>query len=341
MSVLWGALSQLKQGAQREQAVDTTVTVDLAGGQIGGAARYKSELSGYLERHVRRDVKVIGTRRRLGPAWLAVREATAVRRGRRIALNNVGFFTPGGERWTLLANALHFPVGQECAALDPGLRAAMTRQAGIVHRAARRSDVLIAPCTAMAERITATLPEVADRLVVRMHPVSPLADPRPPDDATILCPVLFAPYKQMDRRIAEWLAAVDDVLDESVRLIVTANPTEVSAALAASPRLRFVGRLSVSQTRDLWMRSRAVYFPTGIESFGCPLAEARANGRPVIARDTAQNREIAGAALCGYSLDDPDSLRHAVEAAMTTRLAPDPGPFDPDAYFDWMLGRRS
>ena len=56
-------------------------------------------------------------------------------------------------------------------------------------------------------------------------------------------------------------------------------------------------------------RSRAIYFPTGLESFGYPLAEARVSGQPAIARDTAQNREIAGPALCGYSLGDPDSLR--------------------------------
>ena len=86
-----------------------------------------------------------------------------MRRSRRIALNNVGFLTPGGERCTLLANALHFLAGAELAALDPRLRAAVSRQSGIVHSAARRSDVLVAPCTAMAERITAALPDVADR----------------------------------------------------------------------------------------------------------------------------------------------------------------------------------
>jgi glycosyltransferase involved in cell wall biosynthesis len=318
--------------------VNTTVTIDLAGGQIGGAGRYRGELSGYLERHARHDIKVIGTRRRLSAAWLAAREAIAVRRSRRIALNNVGFLTPGGERWTLLANALHFLAGPETAMLDPGRRAAMSRQAKIVHRAARRSDVLIAPCTAMAERISAALPDVADRLVVRMHPVSADAVPRSSGDTLILCPVLFAPYKHMAERIAEWLAAVDGTMDDSVRLIVTASTTEVPASLAVSPRLRFVGRLSVAQTRDLCARSQAVYFPTGLESFGCPLAEARVNGQPVIARDTTQNREIAGAALCGYTLGDLDSLRHAIEVAMTAQVAPDPGPFDPDAYFDWMLG---
>ena len=95
----------------------------------------------------------------------------------------------------------------------------------------------------MANRIKATLPEVADRVVVRMHPVSANPVPRRPGGSLILCPVLFAPYKHMTDRLAEWVRAVDHVLDESVRLIVTASPAEVPTWLAASPRLHFVGRL--------------------------------------------------------------------------------------------------
>jgi Glycosyl transferases group 1 len=327
--------------------VTIAVTIDLAGGQLGGAARYRDELYDYLERRDRHDVKVIGAGRQLNPAWLAAREATALRRSRRVALNNVGFLTPGGARWTLIANALHFLTGPEMAELAPPLQAAVSRQARIVHQAARRSDVLVAPCTAMADRIAVALPDVAGRLTTRMHPISapaavqapaPAAVPARARGSLILCPVLFAPYKQMAERIGEWVAAVDDVLDDSVRLIVTASATEVPASLAASPRLHLVGRLSVAQVQDLWHRSRAVFFPTSVESFGYPLAEARVNGVPVIARDVPQNREIAGRALCGYTAGDPDSLLRATEAALSTTVEGDPGPFDPDAYFDWMLG---
>ena len=313
------------------------VTIDMAGGQMGGAARYRSELTGYLARHALPGVKVIGKSRQLGPAWLAAREARAARHGRRIALNNVGFFTPGGERWTLLANALHFTTPAEAGTLEPSLRTAMSRQSAIVHRAARRSDVLVAPCTAMAERITALLPDVASRLVVRMHPLSGGESDARQSDSLIFCPVLFAPYKQMAERISEWLTAVDDVLDDSVRLIVTANPDEVPASLAASPRLHFVGRLQVSQARRLRARCRAVFFPTSLESFGCPLAEARVNGQPVVALDSPQNKEIAGEALFGYTREDRDSLLHATEAALAATVEPDPAPFSPDTYFDWML----
>jgi hypothetical protein len=318
--------------------VTTAVTIDIAGGQLGGAARYGTEVYGYLRRSARDDIKVIGVRRRLSPAWLAVREAAAVRRSRRIALNNVGFFIPGGERWTLVANPLHFLTAAEMAAQVPALRAEMSRQIPVVYRAARRSDVLVAPCSAFAERIKAALPEVADRVVIRLHPVSANPVPRQPGGSRILCPVLFAPQKNMPDRLAEWLAAVDHVLDGSVRMTVTADVSEVPAWLAAHPRLDLVGRLSLHALCDLWAGSQAVYFPSGVESFGFPLAEARVNGLPVIAQDTPQNREIAGPALCGYTVGDPHSLRHATETALTAKLEPDPGPFDPDAYFDWMLG---
>ena len=313
-------------------------TIDVAGGPAGGAARFRIEVCEYLSRSGREDIRVIGMRRRLGPAWLVSREAAAARLSRRVALNNVGFFAPGGERWTLLANALHFLTEAEAAALDPARRRMAARQVMFVHQAARRSDVLIAPCTAMAERIADVLPGVVDRLKVRMHPVSANPIPGRPDSPLILCPVVFASYKHMTQRLTEWLIAVEHDLDQSVRLTVTASPAEVPPALAASPVMDFVGRLDYNALNTLWAQSRAVYFPPGLEAFGFPLAEARVNGQPVIARDTPQNREIAGRALCGFAAGDPDSLRQAIEAALTRTVVPDPAPFDPDAYFEWMLG---
>lgn len=314
------------------------VTIDVAGGPAGGAARFRTEVCEYVKRRAREDVKVIGMRRRLSPAWLVGREAAAGRKSRRVALNNVGFFIPGGERRTLLANALHFLTEAEAAELDPALRTMAARQAVVVHRAAKRSDVLIAPCTTMAERIADILPDVTNRLVVRMHPVSANPVSEQPDGQLILCPVVFESYKHMTQQLTEWLAAVDHSMNRSVRMLVTASPAEVPVSLAASPRLHFVGRLHHAELCRLWARSRAVYFPPGLEAFGFPLAEARVNGQPVVARDTPQNREIAGPALCGYTVGDPDSLRQATEVALTRKLAPDPAPFNPDAYFEWMLG---
>jgi glycosyltransferase involved in cell wall biosynthesis len=318
--------------------VTAAVTVDAAGAQMGGAARYLEELRGYLTRTGREDVQVIGSRRRVGPGWLLRRELTGLARTRWIALNNVGFVAPGGQRWTLLRNALHFLTPGEQAQLDPALVASVRRDAVVVHLAARRSDVLVAPSTAMAERIATVRPELSSRVVVRPHPVS-AAPIRPlPGNPVILCPVLFASYKQMGQRLAELLAAVGDLGDPSVRVRVTAHATELPGPIACHPQVELVGRISPGELREMQARSHAIYYPTGLESFGYPLAEARASGQPAIARDSAQNREIAGPALCGYTPGDPGSLHQAVKAALTADIAPDPGPFDPDRYFGWLLG---
>jgi glycosyltransferase involved in cell wall biosynthesis len=150
--------------------------------------------------------------------------------------------------------------------------------------------------------------------------------------------VLFSSYKQMPQRLSELLAAVGDLGDPSVRVQVTAHAAELPAAIACHPQIELLGRLPCEELREIQACSRAIYFPTGLESFGYPLAEARVSGQPVNARDTAQNREIAGPALCGYTPGDPDSLRHAVQVALTADVTPDPGPFDPDRYFGWLLG---
>ena len=246
-------------------------------------------------------MKIIGSQRRVRPGWLLRRELSGRARSRRVALNNVGFVTPGGQRWTLLRNPLHFLTEGEQARLDPVLRASVRRDAVVVHLAARRSDVIVAPSTAMAERIATVRPDLSSRVVVRPHPLSAASVPRLPGDPVILCPVLFAPYKQMPQRLTELLTAIGDLENPSVRVQVTAHAAEVPAAVACHPQVELVGRLPCGELREMQARSRAIYFPTGLESFGYPLAEARVSGLPVIARDTALNREIAGPALCGYT----------------------------------------
>ena len=315
-----------------------TVTVDIAGASMGGAARYAAELEGYLARTGRQDVRVIGKAQRVAPAWLARREVMRPLSARRVAVNNVSFVSPGGPRWTLLRNALHFLTEAETAQLAPKLRSSVQREARVVRLTARRADVLVVPSTTMAERVCHALPAARNRLVVRAHPVSANSIPVRPRHPAILCPVLVAPYKRMDERLQELLAALDDCGEPLVRVRVTASPGDLPDWLESEPRIEFLGRIDQHALREAWARSQAIYFPTGLESFGYPLAEARVSGHPVIARDTAQNQEIAGHALCGFSPADPDSLSHALKLALISDVSPDPGPFDPDAYFDWLLG---
>lgn len=315
------------------------VIVDVAGAQMGGAARFAAELRRYLAATGRTDVTVMGESRTVRPAWLVRREILGGRTAsRRVALNNISFVAPGSERWVLLRNALHFLAPGEARTLDPGVRASVRRESAIVRAAARRADRIVVPCTAMGERVKRAQPSLAGRIVVRPHPVSADLTGTRQAGRSILVPVLFAPYKQMDDRLAELLAALTRIRATSVQVMVTASRPEISASVAGDPRLLCLGRPSSAELTQAWARCAAIYYPTRIESFGYPLAEARAAGVPVIALATAQNAEIAGKALCGYEPDDPRSLAGAVSDALMRRVEPDPAPFDPGPYFDWLLG---
>lgn len=305
---------------------------------MGGAARFRAEFYDHLTRNERPDVKVIGDRERVNLSWLLRREVAGRTKGRRVALNNVGFLAPGGERWTLLRNALHFLTEEETSRLEPSLIATVSRQATVVRLAVRRSDVVVVPCSSMAERVSAVIPSLRRRIAVRPHPVSANSIPALPRDPAILCPVLLESYKQMAERLVDMLAAMDMYGDPSIRLRITASRAELPASVASHPRVEPVGRLKYDGLREIWGRSSAIFFPTDIESFGYPLAEARVSGHPVIGLDNAQNREIAGPALCGFTANDLDSLSLAVKRAMTEEVKSDPAPFDPKGYFRWLLG---
>lgn len=314
--------------------------VDIAGSWMGGAARFAGELDRYLARTGRADIRVIGAGQGVEPGWLVRRELARYGPAKRVAVNNVSFVAPGGERWVLLRNALHFLTEAESDEVNPVRCAALDREAAVVRWCARRADVVVVPCTAMAERVAGALPGLRQRLVIRPHPVSADSLPRSAREPAILCPILFSPYKRMGQRLAELATALRALGGRATdfRIRVTALREDVPSPLAADQRFEFLGRLSATELRAAWASTRAVYFPTALESFGYPLAEARVIGHPVIALDTAQNREIAGAALCGYQPGDASSLCGAVERALACDVEPDPAPFDPQAYFDWLLG---
>ncbi|HZJ04102.1 MAG TPA: glycosyltransferase [Nocardioidaceae bacterium] len=316
----------------------TSTVIDIAGAQMGGAAKFLGELTTYLAANPGRPIRLIGTDRSLDPDWLLRREVAARGARRRIALNNVGF-AAGRSTITLLRNALHFASAAELDALHFRPTRTLRVQTRIVRAAAHRSDVLVVPCDAMAERVSLHAPRLAGKIVVRAHPVSsaPWAarSHADLDDPTILMPVLNAPYKRLHLHIERLIAALASS-GEQATLVVTADAAEFGP-LGGHPGVHFTGPLKGEDLDRHWSRATAVYFPTQLESFGYPLAEARVNGLPVIALDTAQNRQIAGAALRAFVPEDPDSLTVAVRNALTVPAQPDPGPFSPQAYFDWLL----
>jgi hypothetical protein len=313
------------------------VVVDTAGAMMGGALRFLRELDGYLNSHPAA-VTEIGRGHRLSVPWLARRELLARDTGHAIALNNVTFVYAGRFRTVLLRNALHFLSEDERAEipLSPAFRA----QTSVVLALLRRADRVVVPSTAMGDRVTRAIPGLASRMSVMYHPVTPPAKPSTAPQAVALCPVLDAPYKKMGSRLIDVIAAVGDVRRDpahgDLRLLLTATATEVSALqLPRPPWVELLGRLTPGELATAQGAARVIIYPTVLESFGFPLAEARLARQPVVAPDSSHAREIAGDALVGFDPTRRPTLADALRRAMSTRLGPlDENPFDRDRYFD-------
>ncbi|SBW22328.1 mannosyltransferase [Candidatus Protofrankia californiensis] len=319
-----------------------TVRVDCAGAHMGGARRYLDELDAFLAERVLDDVEVVGRGLSVTPSWLVRRERPSCRH-RLVALNNVSFVTSRSERWVLLRNALHFLTPDE--PMTRVLPRSVRMQIPVVRKTAARADVLVVPTSIMAERVSKAVPRLQSRLVIRPHPVTPLAQARSTacrEVGLVLCPVLFAPYKDMGtllRIIDEAASRTASHISTPLRVVVTATDNErVHAGLGSACNLTFIGRLSTEALTSWRARSTAILYPTRIESFGYPLAEAQVERRPVVALDTAHNREVAGNALIGYSREDPDEIAAALARALTTALpSASTERFERDPYFRWLF----
>lgn len=314
---------------------DYSVCVDLAGGRKGGAARFLKE----LDCHVRESagVQFIGRENRLTARWLLQRELEASA-PRRISLNNASMVA-GEERVVLLRNALHFASAQEMDQLNFSPSPELRAQTPVIRALARRATEIVVPCTAMAERVVSYLPRCADRITVKFHPVSQVARREVEGPRAILMPIVNSPYKQLEVHVAALLAA-NEKNSERIQIILTGTAQDYPKEISSDPSVRFIGVVSADVLNDYWATVDAIYFPTKLEAFGYPLAEARTHGVPVLALDTPQNREIAGNALRPFTFNHKGSIATALRDALDHPSAPDPAQFDPKSYFQWLMGAK-
>jgi glycosyltransferase involved in cell wall biosynthesis len=313
----------------------TQTVVDVAGASTGGAARWRRELKTWLASGGSSSVRVIGEHERVEPRWLVRREVFG-RAGRRIAANNVSFFSGSGPRVVLLRNPLHFLRDGEAETLPP-LPSSIRLQAPIVRLAARRAEAVVVPSSDMAERVVAAIPGVRQRIHVRFHPLGRLGPPRRRlEPGYILFPCLPAPHKDLLGEL-ERLVAATDAAGEDLVVKVTADLSALSDR-ASSPRVQAVGPQSLEEIDHLWASAAMAYAPFKVESFGYPVAEGRAYGVPVIGPETSLVRELGGNALFAFDPRKPGTLPEAISRAASAVIDPDPDPFDPEAYFEWLTG---
>lgn len=314
------------------------VVIDAAGAAIGGSGRFLTELDSHLMTAGEKNVQVVGRNRRLTPSWLVKRECLARRADIRIALNNASFVSPGGLNIVLLRNVLHFASRTELERHDFSPSLELRAQVPIIRGAARCANRIVVPTSAMAARVALSAPFLETAIEVRGHPVSQRSWAGKPGspDVGILVPIVPSPYKHLDSHVAALLHATGGAGFPSTRVTVTADVEEMPL-VANHPRVNFIGRIPADILDRYWQDSLAIYYPTTLEAFGYPLAEARANGRHVIAQNTVQNKEVAGDALCAFVLGDDQSLTVATRRAISAMPPADGVNNNPSTYFRWLL----
>ncbi|WP_051703846.1 glycosyltransferase [Glycomyces sp. NRRL B-16210] len=314
----------------------SNAVLDTAGGEVGGAARWRSELDAYLAAAESRPV-VIGRSQRLTPSWLVRREAKARGAGLVVAANSASFAFGGAQRRVLVRNALHFLYPDEQHLLR-GLPRSFKAQIPVIRGLLSRADLIVAPTSAMADRVRHHVPAARGRIAVRAHPASPSGPSVTADRPFVLVPIVPASYKDLGPQLSALLEAIART-GRDLRVAVTAMPGQLPRAIAAHPSVDALGMVPTSSAGLLWRSAAAGFFPLTVEAFGYPLAEARIHGVPVLSPDTGQAREVAGPALVPFQRGDGDSLAAALERCAEP-VAPEPDAFDPRDYFRWLLETR-
>lgn len=82
----------------------------------------------------------------------------------------------------------------------------------------------------------------------------------------------------------------------------------------------FLGRIPQDQMGSLYQNVDAMVYPSLCESFGFSMIEAMGNGLPIVAADTAVNKEICGKGALYYSSLNPDNAATAIQSVLDVNI---------------------
>jgi glycosyltransferase involved in cell wall biosynthesis len=204
---------------------------------------------------------------------------------------------------------------------DPALR-----------REARWVRTYVAPTRAFADELAAFLPAARGRLSVVHHGVAPcfrpdpVADPWPP---RVLSVVNRFAYKNLAGAVRIFARAASDLphelhvagLDEAE---VTRTLGRLGLAAPLRDRIKIRGRRSPEEMAALFRESAALLFPSLVESFGLPVAEAMACGTPVACSGLRARGLVRARAFCWDAA--ARAIADLVEAAAGERAEARPSP---------------
>jgi hypothetical protein len=186
----------------------------------------------------------------------------------------------------------------------------------IIKRSVQKSDHVIVQTQWMKEAVCRLCPISADRVSVVMPQVKSLEMDAVStlDTTAFFYPTALAVYKNN----AAVYAASHQLEQKGLTFSVTLTlPQEQSKGCVTC-----VGRLA-SEELAAYYRTSTLIFPSYIETFGYPLAEARQAGTIVLASDTAFSREVLADYPNAYFFDpyQPQELADLMERVMRGDIA--------------------
>lgn len=213
-----------------------------------------------------------------------------------------------------------------------------TLRRSLMLRSARHADQVITPSATIRDLMVGWAPDLAERITVNHYGTVNNAF-RPADDASrawratgqlrLLYVSVYYPHKQP----GTICQALDIARKRGLptRATITMDLRELGdftgSALdsilmekAAADGLIDLGRRPYHELPALYRGHDVFVFPSLSETFGHPMVEAMSSGIPVVAADTAINREICGESALYFPPTSPSGLVECLE-----RLDSDPG----------------
>lgn len=105
-------------------------------------------------------------------------------------------------------------------------------------------------------------------------------------------------------------------------------------------RLFMFNRVDDSSLEYAYANAQALVFPSHVEGFGLPLVEALQRGLPVMASDIPVFREVGGAFMAYFDLQQPESLAELIRQFEKQGSLPAARPVSEWSWIDWRESSR-
>jgi glycosyltransferase involved in cell wall biosynthesis len=204
----------------------------------------------------------------------------------------------------------------------------------------KNAAAVVTPSSAMAEMIKASCPSLKEkRFITLYHGFSRASLGAPleekfakhlkPGAVKLLYPTHPALHKGFD--VLFHMAAHLKAGGLQFKILVTICREDWPKGFAAYERqiqklgikkhIVFVGRVPQDQMGALYQACDLMVYPSLCESFGFSMVEAMGHGLPIVAADTAVNREMCAEAALYYPPFDAETGAQAVQDALNGNIA--------------------